>query len=337
MLRLQSLINIAGKEFDFITDIQISSSWERLTDTAVLTFPPKILQDEKNITVGEDIFVKRGDPIRIQLGYFPNLVTRFEGYVSRVIPGTPLVIECEDAAWLLKQQTLTFTKSEITLADMMDFVISEAVDKSEGDLKENLENLTIEVVADAKFNEFTLTRATPAQFLEALKREYGLYSYARDNTLYVGLAYVPENAAQVSFSVDDPNSGAVIESNLEYRREDDVKIKVTGISIQEDNSKIIIEKGDPDGAQKTLNFQYLDKDEVEAAVDRMLPLLKYEGFYGDFMTFGQPAVNHGDNVTLTDSKITEKTGTYLVDSVDIEFGVNNGYKQRIALGAIIAQ
>ena len=94
-------------EYNYVCDLSIEKSSQNLTNTAKIVIPRKLtyesgkplspsnqsLQDNisypaSNTTdktkyvVGADAIFKRGDAVKIQLGFYPNLVTRFVGYIS---------------------------------------------------------------------------------------------------------------------------------------------------------------------------------------------------------------------------------------------------------------
>jgi len=123
----------------------------------------------------------------------------------------------------------------------------------------------------------------------------------------------------------------IISSDLEYKRKDEVKIKVKAISISsKDNSKIEVTKGDKEGELRTINKVDLSKSQLEEEAIRQIDLLKYEGFRGSFESFGQPFTRPCDSVELTDPNVKERNGSYFVKSVSYSFGMN-GYRQNVEL------
>ena len=90
MLRLNSKITFTSKAtgdeivFDFVNNVEINTSYENLTDTAKITLPRKLNFDGKPIVVGVTSLFKRGDKVKIELGYFPNLRTVFNGYIGLI-------------------------------------------------------------------------------------------------------------------------------------------------------------------------------------------------------------------------------------------------------------
>jgi len=312
MLRLNCEITIGTFTFNYTHEIEVESSWETFTDTAKIQIPFKFKRGDDTLTATEAGLFKRGDEVTIKTGYYPDLNTVFEGYVSRIIPDSPFIVECEDAAWLAKQHTITKSYKKVSLDDL---------------LWDN-EPLEIEHDAiDANLGSFKMKNVNLIQVLDELKKTYGLVSFFRNGVLKSGLAYYPDDANDLTFDFEK----TIIENSLEFLKEEDVRIKVKAISMLPDNKKIEVEVGDENGEQRTLTYYNLTEAELTEIAERELPKLKYTGYKGDFTTFGQPMTKHGDNVTIVSRKFPEREGTYLVDKVVTTFGVN-GYRQNITLG-----
>lgn len=320
MKRLSCNIVIGDYEFKKVVNIGIQSSWELMTDTCFIEVPDRFYKDNKKVVIGDGLF-KREDPVVIYCGY-DRLTKEFEGYVSKINPGEVIRFECEDVMWLLKQKTIrNYSETNLTLKQLINDI---AGDKVRFD------------VIDSNLGQFRIKNVNVAQVLEELKSTYGLTSYIRDGVLKVGLAYYGYGEEhKFSFQRN------IISSQLEYKREDDTNIVVKGISIMPDNTKyelyafkdtngvIQTTSETVDGEQRTMPFYNLSLVELKEAIKRELPKLIYEGYKGSFETFGQPSVKHGDVAVLEDKKL-ERSGKYLIKSVEKSFGLN-GYRQVIEL------
>jgi hypothetical protein len=110
-------------------------------------------------------------------------------------------------------------------------------------------------------------------------------------------------------------------------------LKAKAISWQADNTKIEVEVGDPDGEQRTLHFYGLNKEQLEIRAKAELEKYKYTGYYGNFTTFGEPAIEKGDVVSFIGNKY-HPDGKYLCKELKIKFGTA-GYRQAITPDGII--
>lgn len=317
MFRLISKISIADKSFDYVCDVSVSSSWRDFTDTARIKIPNKFLKNGQTIVGGTDNVFKRGDKVKIEIGYFDeqsastSLKETFTGYVSKIKAGSPFEIHCEDEMFLLKQKTITKSWKSVSLKELIGDIVTE---------------IPFEVVS-AELGQFKVTRVNVVQILDELKKTYGLTSFIRAEKLFVGVPYTG-NGKEHDFDFQKN----IISSNLDFQRDDDVKIKVTAISMLPNNKKITIDTGDADGDGRTLAFYNLTESELKKTADREISKLRFTGYRGTFTTFGSPKVEHGDTVSLTDKKFPERAGSYFIESVETEFGTS-GFRQNIKLGA----
>lgn len=311
MKRLNCEISIGSNTFNFVTEIEINSSWKEFTDKASITLPKRITKGGQSIFNGTDSLFKKGDEVSIKLGYFPTLKTVFDGYVSRVEIDSPVVIHCEDEMFKLKQDTITKSYKSVNLTTLMDEISGDVDHES----------------VSAELGQFRITNVTPCQVLEELKKTYKLDAFIKSKKLHVGLRYIPEQAEQHTL-IFEKN---IIEHSMEWQNEDDVKIRLKAVSMLPDNKKIEIEVGDTTGETRTAYFYNLDETELKAVAEREIPKFRFTGWRGSFTTFGEPQMNHGDTVKLKSLKFPEKDGEYFVDSVETTFG-QGGFRQIVELG-----
>lgn len=307
--------------------MKVSSSWENLTDKATVIFPRAVSFDGRNIAEGDNPLFARGDKIELFAGYVPYMNKIFQGFIVSIKNKAPIELECEDEMWALKQITLTKSYENISLNGLLTDILK-------GTIFEGKFNKGVSFDA-INLGQFRITKASIAQIFEELKNTYGLKTFVRDGILYCGLAYYPELRKDVEFEFEKT---IINDRDLEYRNGDDVKIKIQGISILPDNSKITYEVGDKDGEQRTLHYYNLTDSELKSILDNIVKNgdLKYTGYYGTIPAFGEPIVRHGDGAVIISNKFPERKGTYLIKSVDTEFSVNAGYKQNIEIQTKIA-
>lgn len=307
MKRLSSNIQIGQYTFKGVVDLVIESSWEMLTDTCTITIPRKIEFEGKSI----DSLIKKGDKVVVSLGYDDDNRQEFVGYVRDVVVDTPITIHCEDAMYLLKQNSKTVSYKEVTLKQLLADVLPLGVE--------------FEAIG-VNLGQFRVKRATAAQVLEKLNNTYKMQSFFRNGKLFCGLAYPPsQSITTVRFDFQKN----IVSQNLEYRKAEEVKIKLKGISILPDNSKIEIEAGDPDGEIRTFNYYNLQESELKKLLEEEIKKLRYDGWFGSFTAFGQPFTQHGDFANLEDTKLMRE-GNYLIKKTVVSFG-QQGFRREIYL------
>ncbi len=284
-------------DFDFVNEVVIEKSRKTLTNTATITIARrlKILNGDINT------IIKRGSKVEIWLGYDGNLVQEFSGYVSGVGAKIPLVINCQDEMWNLKQNSFTKTWKKVKIAEVVKYVYSGATQ-----------------VVDLQLGGFCCKKESTAQVLDKLKKD-GLQCYFLNGVLIVDFAGVVHNKGK---EVNYDFYQNIIENNLEYKVKDDARIKVIATSKMHTGKKLEVILGDPDGDVHTLHYVNLDKTELEKIATAEIETLKYEGYKGDFTTFGLPYIEPGDIAVMTDPDYPEHQGAYLTESVKTTFNTS---------------
>lgn len=325
-----------GKDFifEFCESVEINSSFENFTDNAKITFPRKLSMNGKNIFVGENALFKRHDKVKIELGYDPKLRTVFNGYITEIGSNIPIEITCEDEMFILKNTKITYpettglithsksgkllkkpivTSDPITLYQLLDYAIP-------NDIK--FECL------DVSLGSFRATKASVVQILDELKKTYGFYSYFVDGKLHVGLASDASKSNTEEFAFEQ---NVISQDELKYQIADELNLKVVAISMQNDNSKIEVEVGDTDGAQRTFHTYNTSLEDLKKFANLKLNEVRYTGYVGTIRTFGEPYMRHGDIAKITSVKLPERNGNYTIKSVKRIFSVEEGYKQELEI------
>lgn len=306
--------------FTYVNEIAIKSTWKEFTDTCTITIPKNTEKNGKPLVTGLNSLFKRGDKVKVELGYYPKLETYFTGYISKINLDAPLTLHCENEMFLLKQNTITKSYKIVTLNQLLKDIIPPSI-------KVSTPSPTKEFPSNGTLGGFRITNVTPLQVLEELKKTYGLESFFKNGVLYCGLMYLPE-FSKVWNITKERN---VIDNSLEWQNEEDVKIKVKAISMKPDNTKIEIEVGDVGGEQRTAHYFNLTESQLKDIATREVTKFKFTGYRGGFTTFGNSKISHGDIVNLRSKKITEQNGTYFVDGVETTFG-QGGFRQSVELG-----
>lgn len=308
MKRLTCHIVLGKFEFDFVTEVEIESTWKRLTDTAKIVLPRKIMWKDKLLKDE----IKRGDEVQVWLGWDFDNRLEFQGFVADVGSKIPVEIRCEDAMWKLKQTTITKSWKSVSLKQMLSEILPGGY--------------TFKAV-DVELGRFRINRVSVAKALESLREIFGLYAFFKEGILFVGFPYSLSDGTEAAFGFERD----IIDDDLVYVKEDDLKIRVVATSVLPDGSQIEVPVGDNEGETHTLH--YFDKTAAELGVlaNEDLKLLRYTGFRGDFETFGAPFVRHTDVAVLEPGIYQERGGKYFIDKTTARFGVD-GFRRRIELG-----
>ncbi len=310
MKRLSSKISFGTYLFNYVCDVEVTSSYETLTDTAKIVVPNKLHWKTEKLVSGDKPLLKRGDKVKIELGYNENYQTVFEGYITEIKPDKPVTIICEDEMWILKQKVVTKSYNQVSLETLL----------------KDISPIPYQA-AKVNLGKFRISKATIAQVLDELRKKYSLRAFVQGGVLKVGFPYIPDVVAQVSekFFVFQEN---IVSHDLIYQRAEDMKIRVEGISILPNNKKLKANGGDADGDVRTIHKYAMSQADLQTFCDAEAKRLKFEGYRGKFVSFGEPFVKVTDFVTLKDSEFPDRAGKYLVKSMTYKFGMN-GYRQEI--------
>jgi hypothetical protein len=314
LLPCSQIILGSGFQWDFVTETETTSTWKQFTDTTIVKMPRKVLHVLKAGKL--ELAAKRGDTIVIKHGYNGELKEVFNGYISFVKPTVPVELMGEDEMFMLKQRSVT--PASFPTVNVSDPELTES-SVSVADILKHIGITNYSLLGDISFLgsfEIGADIKNAAQVLEKLKTTLSMPSFFREGVLVIGKQYDPARAKKVQFEF----GWNIISHSLEYRRKDEIKLKVKATSHLTDGSKLEVTVGDSDGEERTLNFYNLTTEELKAAATNEMEQLKYDGYRGKFTAFGEPFVRHGDIVELSDPEEQEKDGKYFVDKVVYKCG-----------------
>lgn len=319
MYVLTAQIEIAGKKFTRVNSVEIESSAKVLEDKATIKLPTTARLEREGEFISEVETAKAfevGDAVTINLGYDGELKQEFKGFVSKIMPGTPLEIECLDAVWLLRRKNCKGSFKNTTLKALLQFILEGTGVTLKG------------TVPTINFKVFYLKNVSAASALQKLKDDYGLTLYLRNfSELNVGITSATDNV-KVVYGLGEN----VIDNDLEWVNDGDTRIKVKAIHIKKDNTKIEKEFGDDDGELRTIFFYDLDKPaDLEKMALAEANKYKYAGYKGGLTTFLIPSAQVGNIARLRDRQFAERAGDYLVDKVVTTYGTS-GARRKIELG-----
>lgn len=317
MYRLTAKIEITGAKswrLDFVTGVEITRDTEKLTDICKITLPKKIKWDGEN-----EVPVKRGDAVKVLLGYDDRNELAFAGYVKEVGFKTPVVLECEDEMFKLKQMAAIKKAYKSTTLEQL--------------LKD--QGLTdVKVMGEQTLGAYRVTADTVASLLGKLQ-ESGIRSFFRCEdgkpVLYSGVIFERGTGASQVFAT---GINIINDQSLEQQKADTMRLNVKAVSILPNNKKIKVEVGDADGERRTITTYNKTESQLKAWAEQEIKRLKRDGLKGSLTTFGYKLVDKLDTVGI---KIDgTPMGVYQVKKNVIKYG-SGGYRQEVTLGLRVAE
>ena len=313
MFRLCAKIEIKGDRawsFDFVNAVEITRDTEKLTTEAKITMPKKVKWDK-----ADKIPVKRGDSVKISLGYDDNLQTAFVGYVRDVGFKTPIVITCEDEMFKLKQMP---TKKKAYRSVSLETL-----------LKDQGISYRLNIMGEQALGAYRVTADTVAALLGKLS-EQGIRSFFRYEdgapVLYCGVLFERDTRPAQVFKT---GLNIISDQSLQQQKAENMRLRVKAVSLMPDNKKIKVEVGDADGEHRTLHTYNKTESELKAWAEQEIKRLKRDGLTGSFTTFGHTLVDCLDAIGIVIDGV--KSGLYQVKKNIVKYG-DGGYRQEITLG-----
>lgn len=310
---------IGELKFKRLHSVEIQESMKTLGKTAILKLPTTARLEYSNEVIAEVELAKTfsvGDEVVINFGYDGDLKEEFRGYVRKIKPTTPLEIECEDEVFTLKRKALKKTFRNTTLAELLNFI---------------LQGTGIEIgneIPQIEFRTFMFKNINAAQAIEKLRKEYGLTIYFKSlKELVVGLAS-ETNGTLIKYTIGQN----VINHNLEWEDEKNVRLKIKAVSVSKDNKFTSKTVGDLDGEQRTIYFYNLPSGaDMEQLAKEEILKYRYTGYRGSLTGFLLPVPKLGNTLRFTDENFVNNEGDYLVESVKTTLGQNGG-RRKVTLG-----
>lgn len=307
-------------QIPFCTNVEIVSSINNFTDTARITLPRKIT------TEGDYLHnqVKKGDRVVIQLGYDANLKTVFTGYVRSVEKNTPVVYNCENEAYKLKQ--IKLSKQVFPKLSIGDFC------------KKYVKGYRLDI-ADFSLGEVRINDdVTLASVFDYFINNYPVRFFFREQML---IGVLPGAMALKSGNVKTiplVSGFNIIDDKTTYELAEDVNLQIIAKCILKNNTKLE-SKRPASVADAEIRTFYCptatSQKELDDYAEKMLLEYKVDRITGEITTFGAPFVRKLDIVKYYNPEYPEKNKKkFVVEEVNYAFG-QSGYRQKIKLGGQI--
>ncbi len=300
-----------GKKLSFtaVNHCEIERSIYNLGSTAKIRIPASARLRSVEYGISESAQTAkqfdRGDKISISLGYDGKLENEFKGFIYRINYTTPLEIECEGYEYLLRRPAEVKVFKSTTLKELLQW----ATAGTEIKLTDN--------IADVPLTNYTIkTGKRMLDVVQDIKDECLLDAYFIDELLYVGLSYIPDYG-EVKYSL---GINTIKDNDLKYHNAEDVKLKVKAVWVKKDNTRIEVNVGDDDGQVRPLFlYNVTSKEDLEKRAAEEIKKYQYSGYEGKITTFLVPFSKPGMRAKITDTRYSEKDGTYYITSVKVTF------------------
>ena len=330
---LHSDITVGGFRFSGVQNVVVRRSMNGLSSSAHITLPGKARVDQAIAGRDAEGFVntgsllKEGDRVTINLGYNDDLRTEFEGYVKRVGTEVPLVVECEGYERELRLVVNINRYYQATTAkDLLTDMCSQT---------------SINVICDVDFplRGIRLVNADGIDVINHIKKcSEGALSifFIAPSTLWCGLVYTPyldgKGVLDLPTVAYDLGYNCPRDNGLQRRvPAEKVQVFMNGVLVSGDGVRT--ESKDKEAKRKVRFFTNNVPSEsvLQACANEIANRRNYTGYTGSLTGFLQPYCMPGYVASVSDVWHPELKGDYLVEDVEVTFGVN-GARRRVSLG-----
>lgn len=295
-----------------VHEMEFKSGFKEMVSKGSISLPRNVSDFDKRKV--SEVF-QRGDALTIYWGYNGKLNEEFSGYISRVGADIPIKLEIEDEMFKVKQLPVNYSAKSTTLESLYKTIIP---------------GYTINALEGVALGTVRLAKTQVGPVADKLQSDWGLYTWMDGKTVVCGKYYATKTDVPI---VDFFLGRNCVSTSLNYRRKDEVRIKIKAISTLHNGKKITVDGiGDADGNERQLTFyNILVKAELQELAQKEYERFKQDRFDGSFTAFGTPTVKHGMKVRLSSSLYPDRNGVYYVESVSKTFNIN-GIRQDITLG-----
>ena len=354
-----------------IVEINIERNIKNLADFATVTCVifdhNKHLEFSNNNTIDDDgsserkiyKLYKRGQKIKIHLGYDNNLKLEFVGYIKDVKTDEgKMVLDCEDELFMFRKKVKNKVFSTATVKSVLQYVVNEINPKIKivcdydmsyekftiykADAIDVLKQLQDDTGADVYFKSYesgkvgqstnfadlyggnlidTINSATglPALYAEQYKKN------STDIELHFRMPYMKKNTDPISVC-DYSMQHNVEDSQLSYRNTTDLKVKVRIVTHSKSGERTEVEFGQPGGEEFEFKVNRISNAEMKKRAQMEWDRKMAPGYNGSFTTWLIPYVEPNYSVGIFDADFPEKDGIYNVESVVTNFSENGGQR-----------
>ncbi len=312
--------------FEVCNSIDISTSVQVLTNTAKIKLPRAFKnanQKGESVDISEQSildFIKRGDAIKIEVGYDGILEVEFEGYITDINSDVPLELTCDDEMWMLKKApkiSKSFEKGNV--ASMIKACLPS--------------KYTLICNEKYEVGKWVLKSMSVYELLEELKTKVGIRAYFESPTvLRVGMIvdFVPKNTWELNFSKNIRKG-----NDLKFERKSDHPLEVI-VSAKDAKGKMLEAKAGESGGDVTRMKlpTGVAFSELQFWADKTYQSRSFDGFKGSLNIWLEPRVKCGDSIRLLRPMYADghQDGVYFVEESNLSVNGSTGIKRSLKLG-----
>lgn len=326
---LQSDITIGEYKRVKPIDVKVTRSMYEYVDKAVIKLPLsariKIAGEVVTGSIETPKLIEEGMKVTINLGYNGSLKTEFDGFVSRVNLTSPCEVICEGYSYQLRKRTYARLFKNAELKEVLQYLV------------EGTDIVLDAAIPGFKIEKLLLQDHSGTEALELIKKisDNTIRIFFTGNMLYAGLEYLKTKAAvkyRLGWNVikdgklklrEAKNEDVTVNYIGEKKDGTTVKVKANNRTVTRDNVIKTTGSAGTTGETKVIKTHAVtDEKTLTGMASAKLKSLSYNGYEGKISTFLFPYCEPGYKAIIDDRKFPERSGDYLVDSVETTYGTS---------------
>ena len=305
-------IEIGNYYLAMMAGCEIYKSVDVLASTCIITLPGFAYSKAFEI---EDK-IKRGDEVKVNLGYNKVFKVEFEGYLQNISTdaGT-LTLNCEDDLFLFRYKAVKDKEFvNATAKSIVQYLLDQTGLKME-----------IDSTIGIDYNKFVISRATAYDVLKKLKEETSanIFITKEDDKVII---HIHPPYTQDFETVHYSFQQNIEKDSLKYIRKEDRNIEIVVSSTGKDGNKKEVRYGTTGGEAINKTVYGMSDEGMKAFAKQEFDQNYFDGYEGNITTWLVPFVKPGDSAYINDEDYEYKNGRYYVTSVKTSFDANGAVR-----------
>ena len=311
-------------------EVKIKKGVYSFVDEAIIKVPIRVeipnAYGKESTIQATSTFFSEGMAVTINLGYNGQNEKEFKGFINRINATSPCGISCEGYSYQLKNKTYQQTFKNTTLIDILKYLVI------------GTDIILSNKIPDIPLVKFLMRNESGTEILNKLRKicKDAISFRFDDNILIAELFPLNPDTGTVKYQMgwnvirsDDLQKADPINMDVEVNFIGEVK-DGTKVQVQtktrkytKDNVIKTVGQAGTTGEKKVyITRDITDSNALTNLAGSTLNRLTFAGYTGKITAFLQPFCACGYKVILTDKRYPERSGNYIVDSIEVTYGMS---------------
>ncbi len=330
--------------FSGVNEVRVKRSLHDFTDTCIIRIPSIGRIYRKNggadatLSAMANAF-SEGDKLTVLLGYNGDVRMEFEGFLKLKGLGMPLELICEGYVRQMRLNIHINGPLESTTAKELLLMATGQMDIDKKKIASPLTDIKVVCNVDMSITDLQLINADGVAICNKIK-ELSLGTLAvffiEPKVLWCGLTYTPYAAGNDPFDTGNVNYrlgyNCLKDNNLKVRVPvEEVQVLVNHVTATGQKVETKSQAEHAKRKEKHYLKNVPSKTTATSFANEKQYQANYSGYEGSLTGFLQPYCLPGYKANIADSRYPERNGVYMIDGVDVVFGMS-GARRNVEIG-----